>query len=93
MKLSQTLHEADREIDELEFLEPTGAIFDELERAQAWNANAKRRKDIIATGLVVLEHLTGVGGSALSTMTFDDRRRAMEIAGEIMGGSDVEGEA
>jgi len=85
LKLSRPLHEADREIVELEFLEPTSALFDELEKAQEWNAHAKSRSKVVATGLVLLEHLTGLHASTLQSMTFDDRAKANEIASEILG--------
>lgn len=85
LKLTKPIHDAGQEILELEFHEPTGAVFDELERASEWNANAKRREDIIATGLALLEHLTGLDGSAISTLCFDDRKAANEIAADLMG--------
>ena len=92
MKLSKPIHDAGRELLELEFLEPTGRLYSAIERAQVTNANAKRARDIVSTNLVILEHLTGVGPEALETATFSDLTKAIEIAGEIVG-RDVEGEA
>lgn len=86
LKLSAPIHEADREIAELEFYEPTGALFDVLECTQDANANAKRRKDIVPTGRVLLEHLTKIDGATLSTLSFADRKAANDIAAEIMIG-------
>lgn len=85
MKLSKTLHDAGAEIDELAFHEPDGTFFDELEQATTFNANAKKRKDVIPTGLLILSHLTGVDESVLRSMTFDDRKRANELVVEVMG--------
>lgn len=85
LKLSRPILEADREISELEFLEPTSSLFDELEKAQEWNSHAKTRSKVVATGLVLLEHLTGLHSSTLQSMTFEDRASANEIAGEILG--------
>lgn len=93
MKLTRPIHEADREIAELEFFEPTGRLFSDLERVQVQNANAKRSQDIRPTSLVVLSHLTKVGGEALETATFGDLKRAFDIAGEIVGKDVPEGEA
>lgn len=93
LKLSQPIHEADREIDELEFREPTGRLFSELERVQVQNANAKRAKDIKPTSFVILEHLTGIGPDALETCKFSDLSKAIGIAGEIVGKDVAEGEA
>lgn len=93
LKLSRPIHEADREIDELEFFEPTGRLFSELERVQVQNENAKRPRDIKSTSLVILEHLTKIGPEALETATFGDLKRAIEIAGEIVGKDVGEGEA
>ena len=96
LKLSRPLHEADREIAELEFLEPTASLYDDLERTQEWNAHAKKRSQIVASGLVLLEHLTGLHSSTLASMSFGDRKRTNEIAAEIMGeemGEELEGNA
>ena len=84
MPLKTKLYEADRELSELEFFEPTSEIFDELERAQEWNSHVKKRKNIVATGLVLLSQLTGLHSSTLSKMSFADRKSANKIAGEIM---------
>lgn len=92
MKLRTPIHEADREILELEFFEPTGEVFDLLECAQEANAHAKKRRDIVPTGRILLEHLTKLDGSTLSTMSFDDRKAANELAAEIMGAKLDEGE-
>ena len=80
LSLSKPLHEAGEEILELEFYDPTSAIFDKLEIAQEKNAKAKKDRDYRPTGLVVLEDLTGLDSSALK-----NRFKAQEIAGEIMG--------
>ncbi len=93
LKLTRPINEADREITELEFYEPTGALFTAIERAQVTNANAKRPRDIVSTNLVILEHLTKVGPQALETATFGDLTKAVEIAGEIVGKDIAEGEA
>lgn len=93
IKLEKPIHEADREITELEFYEPTGAVFDLLECAQEANAHAKKRSAIVPTGRVLLEHLTQLDGSTLSTLSFSDRKAANEIAAEIMGAKLGEGEA
>ena len=85
LKISSTLFEADREIRELEFLEPTSALYDELERVTEWNSHAKTRAKIVPTGLVLLEHLTGLMGSTLQKVTFSERAEANEIAAEILG--------
>ena len=85
LSLSKPLHEAGEEILELEFYDPTSAIFDKLEIAQEKNAKAKKDRDYRPTGLVVLEDLTGLDSSALKNLTFGDRFKAQEIAGEIMG--------
>lgn len=90
--LETPLYEGDRRVDELEFLEPTSRLFDELERAQEWNSHVKKRKNIVATGLVLLEHLTGLHESTLATMSFSDRKAANEIAAELMGAELGEGE-
>lgn len=92
MKLAKPIHEADREIEELEFWEPTGSVFDELECVESANAHAKRRKDIVPTGRVLLEHLTQLDGATLSTLSFSDRKAANDIAAEIMGAKLDEGE-
>ena len=84
LNLSSPIYEADREITELEFYEPTGAVFDVLECCQDANANAKRRKDIVPTGRVLLEHLTKLDGATLSTLSFSDRKEANDIAAAIM---------
>ena len=85
LKLSKPLHEAGEEILELALYDPTSAIFDKLEIAQERNAKAKKDKDYRPTGLVVLEDLTGLDASTVRNLTFADRFKAQEIAGEIMG--------
>lgn len=86
LRLSSAVHEAGAELIELEFYEPTSALFDELEAAATWNDRpTTKRKEVIPTGLVVLEHLTRLDGSTLRTLSFDDRRKANEIAAEVMG--------
>lgn len=93
LKLSTPVHEADREITELEFLEPTGRLYSALERAQIQNANARKPSEIVSTNLVILHHLTGVGPATLETASFADLTKAFSIAGEILGKDVVEGEA
>ena len=85
MPLRKSIRVGDRDVLELEFSEPTGQLFDEIEKAQAWNEVAKKRSDIVATSAIVLEHLTGLKALALANLDFDDRRAANDIAGEIMG--------
>lgn len=92
LTLEKPIHEADREIVELEFYEPTGEVFDLLECAQEANAHAKKRSAIIPTGRVLLEHLTKLDGSTLATLSFGDRKAANEIAAEIMEAKLGEGE-
>lgn len=93
LKLSKPIHEADREITELEFFEPTGRLFAELERVQVQNENAKSPKQIRPTSMVVLAHLTQIGTEALETASYLDLKKAFGIAGEIIGQGDDEGEA
>ena len=85
LMLSRPLHEAGKEIDELEFYEPSSILFDELERATEWNSHAKKRKSVVSTGMVMLEHLTKLHSSTLEKMTFGDRKKANEVAADIMG--------
>lgn len=92
LKLSQPIFYAGKEIDELEFFEPTGRLYSVIERAQVQNANAKRDRDFVSTNLLILEHLTQIAPEALETCTFADLTKAIELAGGIIG-RDSEGEA
>jgi len=97
MPLKEKLYEANRELEDLEFFEPQSILFDELEKAVEWNSHCKKRKNIVATGGVLLSHLTGLHVSTLAKMSFGDRKTANEIAAEIMDaelgeGEDSEGE-
>ncbi len=92
LKLSKPIHEADREIEELEFLEPTSELFAEIDRVTAINEKAKRSRDVVSLNFAVLSHLTGVGIEALVTMSFRDGKQAIKIAGEIASGDLGEGE-
>lgn len=92
LKLSKPIHDAGRELAELEFLEPTSELFAEIDRVEAINSNAKRAKDVISLNFAILAHLTGVGVESLVTMTFRDGKAAIKIAGEIAGEGLDEGE-
>lgn len=92
LKLSKPINEADREIVELEFREPTSELFAEIDRVEAINAHAKRAKDVISLNFAVLAHLTGLGVETLVTMSFRDGKAALRIAGEIAGEGLDEGE-
>lgn len=92
LKLLKPIHEADREIAELEFFEPTSELFAEIDRVEAINSHAKRAKDVISLNFAVLAHLTGIGVETLLTMSFRDGKAALKIAGEIAGEGLDEGE-
>jgi len=84
MKLRRPLKTKDGDVEELVFYEPSGLLYDELEEAQTLNERAKKPSDVRHTGKLTLRHLTGLSAYAIGALSFRDRARAMEIAGEIL---------